>query len=99
MNPIFKNDNLSKLEIDATFDGGFEPGIVKAFRKRMQQIWAADDERDFYGLRSLNFEKLKGNRKHQYSMRLNDKWRLIIEFEGSGRGKKVVVIGIEDYHH
>ena len=98
MNPIFKNDNLDRLEIDAAFDGGFQSAIVKAFRKRMQQIRSAEDERVFYSLRSLNFEKLKGNRKHQYSMRLNDQWRLILEFEGSGQGKKVFVICIEDYH-
>jgi proteic killer suppression protein len=98
MNAIFKNDNLDKLEIDATFDGGWESGIVKAFRKRMQQIRAAGDERDFYNLKSLHFEKLSGKRKHQYSMRLNDQWRLIVELEGSGESKKVVVICIEDYH-
>jgi len=31
-------------------------------------------------------------------MRLNDQFRLILEFEGSGAGKTVVVVGIEDYH-
>ncbi len=98
MNPVFRNDNLDRLETDATFDAGFPSGIVKAFRKRMQQIRSAIDERDFYGLRSLHFEKLKGSRQHQYSMKLNDQWRLILEFEGSGRDKKVVVIQIEDYH-
>jgi proteic killer suppression protein len=98
MNPIFKDDNLDRLETDPDFDGGFPTAIVKAFRKRMQHIRAADDERDFYNMRSLNFEKLKGNRKNQYSIRLNDQWRLILEFEGSGQNKKVIIICIEDYH-
>jgi plasmid maintenance system killer protein len=31
-------------------------------------------------------------------MRLNDQWRLILEFEGEGTTKVVVVCGIEDYH-
>jgi plasmid maintenance system killer protein len=31
-------------------------------------------------------------------MRLNDQWRLIIEIEGKGTNKKLVVVGIEDYH-
>jgi proteic killer suppression protein len=64
----------------------------------MQQIRAAPDERLFYAVKSLHFEKLKGDRSHQYSMRLNDQWRLILEFEGEGPSKVVWIIGIEDYH-
>ncbi len=95
---IFKDDALDKLETDPTFDAGFHQTIVKGFRKRMQQIRAAMDERDFYQLGSLRFEKLKGNRSHQYSMRINDQWRLILEFKGAGANKAVMIIGIEDYH-
>lgn len=64
----------------------------------MQAIRAAEDERTFYAMKSLHFEKLKGNRSHQHSMRLNDQWRLILEFECTNDGKVVLVIGIEDYH-
>lgn len=98
MEIIFKNATLDRLETEASFDGGLQEGLVKIFRKRMQQIRAAEDERDFYNLRSLRFEKLKGDRKHQYSMRLNDQWRLILEFDGKGQSKKTIVISIEDYH-
>ena len=72
--------------------------IVRAFRKRMQQIRAAADERDFYSLKSLHFEKLKGNRQDNYSMRLNDQYRLILRLEGEAPKKVVRLIGIEDYH-
>ena len=88
---------LERLETDGGYDAGFDRAIVKAYRKRMQMIRAATDERDFYGLKSLHYEKLKGNRKHQRSMRLNDQFRLIIELE-EANGKRVVVISIEDYH-
>jgi proteic killer suppression protein len=64
----------------------------------MQMIRAALDERDFYAMKSLRFEKLKGARQKQHSMRLNDQWRLILEFEGEGATKVVVVCEIEDYH-
>ena len=96
--PRFRDEALSKLEADADFDGGYHPSIVKAFRRRMQQIRAAVDERDFYSQKSLRFEKLKGKRAHQHSMRLNDQWRLILEFQGKGADKVVVIVGIEDYH-
>lgn len=94
----FKDEHLDKLEADANFDGGYQQGIVKAYRKRMQYIRDSLDERDFYAMKSLNFERLRGNRAHQYSMRLNDQWRLILELEGHNPNKIVKIINIEDYH-
>lgn len=94
----FADEDLSRLETDPKYTGGRSPAVVRAFRKRMQQIRAASDERTFYQLKSLRFEKLKGDRAGQHSMRLNDQWRLILEFEGKGSDKVAVVVGIEDYH-
>lgn len=94
----FRYKHLDELETNASFNGGHEASIVKAFRKRMQLIRDADDERDFYNLKSLHFEKLKGNRKHQHSMCLNDQWRLVLEFKGKAPNKVVIIISIEDYH-
>jgi proteic killer suppression protein len=94
----FKDESLARLEQDARYTAGYPAGVVKAFRKRMQQIRAANDERDFFALRSLNFEKLKGGRSHQHSMRLNDQWRLTLEFHQVGKTKKLIVVAIEDYH-
>ena len=88
---------LERLEQDTQFTGGFSVEIVRAFRKVMWLIRQAMDERDFYGLKSLHFEKLKGDRAHQRSMKLNKQWRLILEL-GDGPEKSVRVIGIEDYH-
>lgn len=94
----FRDAKLDRLEIDPKYDGGFSQAIVTAYRKRMQTIRAAPDERVFYQLKSLHFEKLLGNRSHQYSMRLNDQWRLILEFVGDAPQKRVVIVSIEDYH-
>jgi proteic killer suppression protein len=94
----FTDNDLDRLDTDADFDGGFAQAIVRAFRKRMQFIRAATDERDFFAMRSLHFEKLKGKRGHQYSMRLNDQWRLVLEMQGKGSDKVLVIIAIEDYH-
>ncbi|MCH8266483.1 MAG: type II toxin-antitoxin system RelE/ParE family toxin [Acidobacteria bacterium] len=94
----FKDAVLEKVEADANFNGGLSKAIVKAFRKRMQQIRSAADERLFYALKSLHFEKLEGDRKHQHSMMLNDQWRLIVKFEGESPNKIVVIVEITDYH-
>jgi len=95
----FQDASLDKLETDTSATSGYAPGVVRAFRKRMQLIRAAPDERVFYEWKSLHFEKLKGDRSHQHSVRLNDQWRLIIEFEGEAPNKTIVIVGIEDYHH
>ncbi len=94
----FNDDALDRLETDAAFTAGFDQAIVRAYRLRMQLIRAAPDERSFYSLKSLHFEKLKGKRSHQHSMHLNKQWRLILEFEGTGDAKVVCIEGIEDYH-
>ena len=93
----FADDDLGRVYTEPKLTGGYGQAIVKAFRKRMQTIGAALDERDFYALKSLHFEKLEG-RENQCSMRLNKQWRLIIELVGEGERKRVRVIRIEDYH-
>jgi|SRR5215216_1166463 len=98
MDMRFADSALERMYTDPAYSGGWAPSIVAAYRKRVGTIEAAMDERDFFALRSLRFEKLKGKRNHQYSMRLNDQWRLILEFEGKGPGKIVAIISIEDYH-
>ena len=94
----FKELKLDRLETDGTFDADYSREIVRAYRKCLQIIRQAPDERVFYNLKSLHFEKLKGNRSHEHSMRLNKQWRLIIELEGIAPNKLVAVISIEDYH-
>ena len=89
---------LEQLETDPKFTGGHSAELVRTYRKRMNFIRQAMDERDLYGLKSLRFEKLKGARSHQRSIRLNDQWRLILQLEGDGEAKTVLIVSIEDYH-
>lgn len=94
----FKHQIYDRLEIDPKFDAGFPLGVVKTYRKRIAFIRSALDERDFYALKSLHYEKLKGDREGQHSMKLNKQWRLILELKKKQCGKVVVVVSIEDYH-
>ena len=95
---LFRDESLERLERDPKYTAGHSEAVVRAFRKRMWFIRNAVDERDLREAKGNHFEKLKGAREHQHSMRLNDQWRLIIEIEGKGTNKKLVVVGIEDYH-
>jgi len=94
----FENQSLAALEAVAGESHGWNADVIRKFQQRLQFIRAAPDERDFYAMRSLHYEKLKGNRKHQRSMRLTKKWRLILELRRDGDRKVVHIVGIEDYH-
>jgi toxin HigB-1 len=94
----FDDERLDRLETDRGYDAGFGREVVKGFRKLMQIIRAAPDERDFYALKGLHFEKLEGDRSHERSMKINKQWRLIVEMRGSNPNKRVLVKSIEDYH-
>lgn len=94
----FADDGLDRLETDPRFDAGLPLGAVRGYRKVMGWIRAAQDERDLRQMRSLHFEKLRGDRSHQYSMRVNDQYRLIVEIEKAGGRTRVVLVEIIDYH-
>jgi toxin HigB-1 len=88
---------LERLETEPGYTAGLDATLVRSYRKLMQLIRAAADERAFYALKSLHYEKLKGDRKHQRSMRLNRQFRLVLELE-EDHGKTVVIVSIKDYH-
>jgi toxin HigB-1 len=92
------DSDLDRLETDERFTAGIPPAVVKAFRRRMQALRAANDQRDFRANKSWHFEQLRGRRGGEHSVRLNLQFRLIIAFEGSGSDQTVVVLGVEDYH-
>lgn len=95
----FAHRKLERLYVDRNFSAKMSPGLVKAFREAMDTIRDALDERDFYALKSLHFERLSARRSHLHSMRLNDQYRLVVSLvEQEGRRKRVSIIAIEDYH-
>jgi len=94
----FADKRLERLEIEAGYAAGFGHNVVKAFRKLMPILRSAKDQRDLYAMKSLHFEKLKGARSHQRSLRLNQQFRLIVELVEDHEKMLVVVMGIEDYH-
>ena len=98
MEKEFATQDLRDLYTKQDSNAGYGKDVVKAYRKRIQIIEAAKDERDLYAIKSNHFEKLKGNRAHERSLRLNDKMRLIVEIKEGTPKNKVLVKGIEDYH-
>jgi proteic killer suppression protein len=59
-------------------------GLPESFRrqaeKRLRLLDAATSLRDLATLNSNRLEALKGNRKGQYSIRINNQWRICFEW-------------------
>lgn len=47
---------------------------------------------------SLHFEKLKGKRKHECSIRINRQFRLIFQIEPGESGNQLVITRIEKHY-
>src|SRR5689334_15817529 len=95
----FGDPDLCRLATEVGFTlTRFPEGVEAAFKKRVNSIAAAMDERALYKMKSHRFEKLKGDRDHQHSMRLNDQYRLILEIRKGNPKNLIVIVGIEDYH-
>jgi proteic killer suppression protein len=94
----FKDEALDRLETEINFTAGFSKDIVKAYRKRLQAVRAAADERDLYAVKGNHFERLRGARCHEHSLRLNDKMRLIVEIKKGNPKNTLRIVKVEDYH-
>ena len=94
----FASADLEAMWAEIGPHGDFAQAVLKIYRRRIQFIRGATDERDFYAMKSLHYEKLKGKRSHQHSMMLNKKWRLIVEIIPGTPKNTVLIVAIEDYH-
>ncbi len=99
MNVRFDDRRLLRMALDADYDGGFSHQLADSFRELVQFIVEAQDERELYAWKALHFERLKGRRRHQRSLRLNRQFRLIVEIEAQPAGRNLIAVkSIEDYH-
>ena len=71
-------------------------GIERAARLKLDRLEAALSLKDLAGLPGNRFEALSGERQGQYSIRINDQWRLC--FEWPARSPGPVNVEIVDYH-
>ena len=94
----FKTRKLLLLYEEGKGAPKYDAGALDAFFEVLSMIDGAPDERTLYELKSLHFEKLKGNRKHERSLRLNKQWRLIVEVLKDKEGSYLLIKDIEDYH-
>lgn len=71
-------------------------GIERRARLKLDRLEAAVSLKDLAALPGNRFEALKGKRKGQFSIRINDQWRVCFEWPDKSPGPTDVEI--VDYH-
>ena len=69
-------------------------GFAAPAERRLDQLDAATGLSDLAALQSNHLEALKGDRKGQYSIRINRQWRICFEWRDDGPHNVEIV----DYH-
>lgn len=70
--------------------------IERQARLKLDRLESAAMLKDLSALPGNRFEALSGNRKGQFSIRINDRWRICFEWPGRAPGPSNVEI--LDYH-
>jgi len=73
---------------------GFSTDIQEIARRKLRMLNNSQDLNDLMVPPSNRLEKLKGNLKDFYSIRINNQWRIIFKWN-NGNAEQVEVI---DYH-
>jgi proteic killer suppression protein len=83
---------------EAVFDGespkGFPADLVKVARRKLRYLNAAGDLNDLRSPPGNRLEALAGDRKGQYSIRINDQFRICFVWTAQGPAQVEIV----DYH-
>lgn len=79
MNVEFEKEYLAELYEKGKTDDKkhrLQPQIVNGYLKCVKTLINASSMEDLYTFRSLNYEKLKGDKKGLSSLRINNQYRL-----------------------
>lgn len=93
----FADPYWDELETNENCKSRLDKRVVRGYRRLLRFIRDSTDERDLRAS-PKHFEKLKGDRSHQYSMQIDEKWRLVFEIMPSRPKNTIHVIAVEDYH-
>lgn len=98
---IFKTIELEELYIipadNIKGKLSFQKSLMNRYKDRIVLLESIEKISDLYSYKSLHFEKLKGERVGQMSLRLNDQYRIIIE-EVTEDTLKILIIEISKHY-
>ncbi|MEI8015433.1 MAG: type II toxin-antitoxin system RelE/ParE family toxin [Nitrospira sp.] len=94
----FQDTRLALIRTDRAFETKLPFGIIKSCRDKLVILEAAPDERTLRNWKSLRYEKLKGDREGQRSIRINDQYRMIFTLDESQAPPILNILEVRDYH-
>jgi len=89
----FASDETKKIFLGKT-STKLPKDIQRTARRKLLYLDDADDLQDLLAPPGNRLEKLKGDRAGQYSIRINDQWRICFDWAGN-KAKNVEIV---DYH-
>ena len=89
----FKNKDTETI-FRGEFVKGMDGQIQQRAREKLKYLDSAGDLRDLMIPPSNRLEALKGNRKDQYSIRINQQWRICSRWDNGDASD----VEITDYH-
>jgi proteic killer suppression protein len=98
MEIAFADDSLASFASDDVGASKLPIAVIRSARRKITMLRAAPDDRTLRNWKGLHYEKLKGDRCGQRSIRLNERYRLVFEMDNDSDPKKVTILAIEDYH-
>lgn len=98
MKVVFADPSLALIETEDAGKTRLPVSVIKSARRKLTVLRAAIDDRSLRNWKSLNYEKLKGARDGQRSIRLNDQYRMIFLLDESTDPQTATILAIEDYH-
>lgn len=91
-------ESFASQETEKIFRGQvskkFPKDIQRTARRKLLYLDDAEDLRDLLAPPGNRLEKLKGDRAGQYSIRINDQWRICFKWSAN-KAKDVEIV---DYH-
>ncbi len=99
MRLLFRDKRLAWVQTTrAAAETRLPIAVIASAQRKLLQLEAAPDEMTLRGLAGLRYEKLRGDREGQHSVRLNDQWRLIFLLHDTTTPPTIEILEIADYH-
>ena len=95
MKIVFEKDYLEQLYLDGKAKNKkyrFQKGVINKYKQTIDKLRVANRIEDLFPLKSLNYEKLIGDKKGLESVRVNQQYR--IEFISKVEGEEPDTITI-----
>ena len=99
MDVEFADKGLELIETEKAVQTKLPISVINSARKKLSFIRDAPDEATIRKWKSLHYEKLEGDRKGKYSIKINDQYRIVFKVDNTCSPPKMTVFEITDYHY